>query len=235
MTTTPKLKELYGELQKKLFYMIPEKWDKIYLYASVIEGINHLETGEMFFYYFPKGLLRKNPVNVYEVPNKFNIDEREYFCLADELYGTIKKMRNTFARINDKKWSNITISIENYKFKIEFDYEDLKTSPYSSYDRHILWRYQYLKTDLNTYQKKERNIILDYLNNKPFMKQEKKDCYIEGIYDVKGHNSIGYDRPKESYQKEETVILESQVTKQNKEKVTQKNQILNFYNKNNID
>ena len=55
--------------------MIPEKWDKVYLYSSVLERPNHLETGEMYFYYVPKGVLKKKPVNVYEIPNKFNIDE----------------------------------------------------------------------------------------------------------------------------------------------------------------
>lgn len=30
-------KALYAQIQKKLFYIIPEKWESIYLYASVIE------------------------------------------------------------------------------------------------------------------------------------------------------------------------------------------------------
>ena len=72
------IKDLYSEIRKCLFYMIPEKWDSIFLYASIFEGIQNLETGEMFFYYFPKGILRKEPVNVYEIPNKFNIEEDEY-------------------------------------------------------------------------------------------------------------------------------------------------------------
>ena len=48
--------------------MIPEKWDKIYLYASITNQINNLQTGELYFYYYPKGILKKNPVNVYEIP-----------------------------------------------------------------------------------------------------------------------------------------------------------------------
>ena len=102
MTTTLKMKRLYNEIQQKLFYMIPEKWDRIYLYASVIEGMNNLETGEMFFYYFPKGILKKDPINVYEVPIKFNIEDSKYFKLADELYGVIKKLREEYYEINKK-------------------------------------------------------------------------------------------------------------------------------------
>ena len=34
---TKKIKEIYEDIQKRLFYMIPEKWDKLYLYSSVID------------------------------------------------------------------------------------------------------------------------------------------------------------------------------------------------------
>ena len=67
------VEKLYKEIQTALFRLIPEKWESLYLYASVIKG-----RGEMFFYYFPKGILKKNPVNVYEVPNKFTLNEEEY-------------------------------------------------------------------------------------------------------------------------------------------------------------
>ena len=70
---TKKIKEIYEDIQKKLFYMIPEKWESLYLYSSVIDLGNNEKTGELFFYYIPKGIFRKNPVNVYEIPTKFNI------------------------------------------------------------------------------------------------------------------------------------------------------------------
>lgn len=231
VNTTPQMKELYRKIQQKLFYMIPEKWDKIYLYASVMEGINHLETGEMFFYYFPKGLLKREPINVYEVPNRFNLDEKEYFALADELYGILKTLRREFAKANKKKWSNLTISIENFKFMVEYDYEDLKASPYSSYDRHVIWRYEYLKTSMNMYNKKERKILSDYLENMPYVSQEKKDTYVEGIYNVQGHNQIGYNKAEQyvtsSKRAEQTEIQKEKEPKQEEKK----NQILNFDHK----
>ena len=87
------LKMAHEELQQKIFIMLPEKWDRLYLYASIIDHFNNLTTGEMFFYYYPKGVLKKRPVNVYEVPNKFNIDETQYFKLADDLYASIKELR----------------------------------------------------------------------------------------------------------------------------------------------
>ena len=94
LKTTRKIKEIYEDIQKKLFYMIPEKWDELYLYASVIERFGKVETGELFFYYIPKGILRKNPINVYEIPTKFNLEEGEYLRLVELLYDTIKGLRN---------------------------------------------------------------------------------------------------------------------------------------------
>lgn len=41
------------------FYMIPEKWESIYLYASVIQRDNGEETGEMFFLLFSQEYNKK--------------------------------------------------------------------------------------------------------------------------------------------------------------------------------
>ena len=65
-------------------------------------------------------------------------------------YTTIQRKR--------KAWSNINISIENFKFKIEFDYEDLKNSEFDSYERHVIWRYDHLKEDSEVLSRKDRKI-----------------------------------------------------------------------------
>ena len=74
MITDSKIREIYTQIQKQLFYMIPEKWDKVYLYSSILERPNHMETGELYFYYVPKGVLKKNPVNVYEIMSDYLAD-----------------------------------------------------------------------------------------------------------------------------------------------------------------
>ena len=47
MITLPEEKILYSEIQKKLFYIIPEKWESIFLYASVIDRPKKKTIGEM--------------------------------------------------------------------------------------------------------------------------------------------------------------------------------------------
>ena len=79
---TKKIKEMYEDIQRRIFYMIPEKWEKLYLYASVMDRIDGHKTGELFFYYIPKGIFKKNPVNVYEIPQKFNLYKLSKYTLS---------------------------------------------------------------------------------------------------------------------------------------------------------
>ena len=215
MLNKSRMKSLYSKLQTELFYMIPEKWDRIYLYASIMEQVNHLQTGEMFFYYYPKGILKKEPINVYEIPSKFNIDEEDYNKLVDKLYGSIKLLRKEFEDAGEKLWSNITISIENYKFTVEYKYEDLLLSPYDSYDRHIIWKYKYLNFPIERMTKRDRKMLEIYLTEENFRNQEIKR-YTEGMYQNKVHNIIEYDR-KESDSQLENNTYEDDISFQKQE------------------
>lgn len=156
------IKKIHEEIQKKLFFMLPEKWDRLYLYASMIDRPGSFQTGEMFFYYFPKGFLRKNPVNVYEVPRKFDIDETSYFHLADELYKTIKKLREATIENKETVWSNMSIVVEDLKYKVIFNYEDLTSSELEIEERRLIWRYRYLKIPYASLNRKQREIINRY-------------------------------------------------------------------------
>ena len=78
-----------------------------------------------------------------------------YSRLVTDLYNEIKKLRQIWFHKNHKKWTNLTISVENHQFKIEYDYQNLKLSQFDSYERHVVWRYLYLKLDLQLFSKKE--------------------------------------------------------------------------------
>ena len=182
--------------------MIPEKWDKLYLYSSIIDMPDGKKTGELYFYYIPKGILKKKPVNVYEIPNKFNLDENEYLALVKYLYEGIKQVREEFRKseITGELWSNITITIQNLKFKVEYNYEDLLNSYFNNYERHIIWRYEYLGIGQEQVSKKDREILERYF--KGAKEPVKKDIYESGIYIKDVGNQIGYnteeiEKPKE--------------------------------------
>ena len=52
-------------------------------------------------------------------------------------------MKNVFYN-GQKPWSNLTISIKNSRFKIEYNYDNLIGGTDAYYDHHIYWRYKYL-------------------------------------------------------------------------------------------
>ena len=178
---TKKIKEIYEEIQRKLLYMIPEKWESLYLYSSVIENGEKEPTGELFFYYIPKGIFRKNPVNVYEVPSKFNIEEKQYLDLVEKLYDDIKLLREEFKKSTiGEMWSNITISINNMKFRAEYSYEDLVNNAFNSYERHVIWRYKYLGIGPEQVSKKDKEILFRYFNGARNIAEVEE--YSAGIY-----------------------------------------------------
>ena len=163
--------------------MIPEKWNKVYLYSSIIERQNNLETGELYFYYIPSGILKKNPVNVYEIPTKFSIDENEYLKLVDKLYGEIKALQRMCVQLGQEKWHSIIISIADFRFNVEYNYEDFGSYKFSSYERHLIFRYVYLNYPITSFNKSEKEVIFRYLNEIKYNKP-KKMVYSETMYEM---------------------------------------------------
>lgn len=189
---TKKIKEIYENIQRKIYYMIPEKWDKLYLYSSVLdEKDKEGRTGELFFYYIPKGILKKRPVNVYEIPSRFNLEETEYLKLVEVLYQKIKELRNEFKKSESQEiWTNLTMSIHNLKFRVDYDYTDLSNSEFSSYERHIIWRMEYLGINESQLSKTEKEIINRYKNGAKIL--SRKEHYDAGIYIQDIENMVTY-------------------------------------------
>lgn len=190
----PEEKILYTELQKKLFYIIPEKWENIYLYASVIDVPGQKPVGEMYFYYLPKSIIKKKFVNGYEIPNIFNIDEEQYSKLITDVYSLIKKLRQCFIIHKKKPWSNVNVSITNTQFKVEYDYEDLNRSEFNSYERHLIWRYNYLNEGTESLSRKDKRIIDDFLRYQQKQNPTKKSIHIEGAYQLPVKNIIEFEK-----------------------------------------
>ena len=196
LRTTKNMKEKYEKIQNYIFTLIPEKWDEIYLYASVVSNYNDEKSGELFFYYLPKGILKKRPINVYEVPQRFNINEEQYLKIVEELYKCIKSLNQDFIDMEQELWTNLTISIANFKFKVEYRYDDLPLNEEEINKRNIIWKYNYLK--IGGESREERKILDEY-----FLKAEpiKKEIYETGLYIKSENNSIKFDK-EESNSKE---------------------------------
>lgn len=211
------IKELYDEIQRKIFYAVPGKWDELYLYASIIDRLGKIQTGEMYFYFMPKGLLKRKFINVYEIPNKYDIEEEEYLKLVQLLYDDIKALREEFKKVQKAVWSNMTISIKNNRFKIEYNYDNIIGSKDEYYNHHIYWRHKYL--NIEPHSKKEKQAIDEYLKNVKHGTR-KDEQYEAGIYLKRKRNIITYD----TTEFKSTQRVEYLATKDQTKKI--KNQIL---------
>lgn len=167
--------KIYSDIQKQLIYMIPEKWIKIALYATVDNSMS----GELFFYYIPKAITKEEPVNCYEIPKLFDINENEYLELLSGIYNKIKILKRIYLTEYNRNWSNLTIIIDDEAFKILYSYEDLNKFPFNSYERHLIWRREYLnifpvfRKDKKILEKYDR--IKDTLDIKREIKYEKRE------------------------------------------------------------
>ncbi len=179
--------KIYSEIQKQLIYMIPEKWDKIALYATVDKKMS----GELFFYYIPKSIVKEEAINCYEIPQLFGISETEYLELLAGIYNKIKILKNIYLKQHKKNWTNLTISINEEAFKIVYFYEDLERYPFNAYERHLIWRREnldaipILKSDKKVLDRYDR--IKDTLVPKFDVRYEKREK-------VTSKNVVNYER-----------------------------------------
>ena len=189
LRTTKNMKEKYESIQNYIFALIPEKWEEIYLYASVYKKEHNSQSGELFFYYLPKGIIKRKFINVYEVPKRFNINEEQYLKIVSELYTCIKSLRKDFIDTEQEIWTNITISIANFRFKVEYNYEKLPTTEKEIFERNTIWKYKYLK--IGGDNKEERKILEQYFS---VIQPSNKNTYETGLYVKTDSNNIGFDK-----------------------------------------
>ena len=135
-------------------------------------------------------------------------------------------MREEFGRSETKElWSNITISINNLKFKVEYNYDDLLNNDFNSYERHIIWRVKYLGVIPEQCTKEEKDIIRRYASqSKQLLRQEyyESGIYIKDVKNIVDYNQNGY----ENITNIENNKTEKQEGKKQEIKNKKKNQIL---------
>ena len=148
------IKNLYHEIQDLLLKLLPDNWDSVYLYASVTQN----KQGEMYFYYYPKKILKANPINCYEIPKKFGIDEEVYQSYLKRLYEYIR----TLNKIIVPKWTNTTIIIKDNKFTIAYHFDNIENSNFTDDERRIVWRHKYLGIPIESMSIGDKMLIERY-------------------------------------------------------------------------
>lgn len=222
MIIEPKIKEIYTEIQRQIFYLIPEKWNKVYLYSSIIEYPGKIETGELYFYYIPQGILKRQPVNVYEIPGRFSIAEEQFLRLVEKLYKEIKELQKVCKESGYAKWNHIIISIADFKFMVEYMLEDMYKPEFTSYEKHLIFRYRYLEYPLSSFNHQEKDVIMRYLmngrKNKKIVKTYSEPMYekpFETIEIGSKNSNIQFVKEDDIRLLEEKTDFRSQILKSN--------------------
>ena len=167
---TDKAIEIASQIQELIYYIIPEKWKNIELYISMPDmGIRK---GEMFFYYLPNSIFKRQYINCYEVPYMFNISEKEYSDIMSKLYNKFMILKEELNK-NNRNVEEIYVHITKDKYVMEIATDDiiLKKNDirknmlmlYSSYENHIIWRY--LNLNILPDEKRDKEIVRKYLNS----------------------------------------------------------------------
>lgn len=167
---TDKAIEISSQIQELIYYIIPEKWKNIELYISMPDiGIRK---GEMFFYYLPNSIFKRQYINCYEVPYMFNISEKEYSDIMSKLYNKFMILKEELNK-NNRNVEEIYVHITKDKYVMEIATDDiiLKKNDirknmlmlYSSYENHIIWRY--INLNILPDEKRDKEIIRKYLNS----------------------------------------------------------------------
>lgn len=186
--------ELYIKLQNQLFEMIPESWKTILLHTSIEDIQGAKPKAQMYLYYIPKGILKRKPVNCYEIPSLFDIDEEDYSRLITNLYNTIKLLRDGYISKRKKAWTTIDVTCQIDKFIVKYGFENLAKSNYTPEERHIIWRYQNLDIDLDTLNRSERKVLNYYIKESKMNFAPVVEICSMPIYEKPVQATVDYER-----------------------------------------
>ncbi len=133
---TKKMEQTYQQIANTLVNIVPEAWNKIFLYAEYREGYK-----KVFFYYYPESGVK--PVYSLDITDLFNINEDEFDELENKLYQCFSELWEEFKEQEQELWTNLTFILDNTgKMKINYGYEDI--SQLSPVDKQEKWEAEYL-------------------------------------------------------------------------------------------
>ena len=149
---------IYEEIANKLNEIIPDEWTNIYLYVEVLD-----DSREVYFYF--DSINSNDIVYGHDIPITYNVDKKIYRQLLKELMKFIVDLHVEYKENNNTIWTNLTFLLDSSgKFNINFNYDDILNSSFSSEERHIIWKYQVL--DIQPTNENHKGIISRYLNSK---------------------------------------------------------------------
>ena len=130
------LNKMYQEIANKINEMIPVEWERVYTMAYIDEG-----GGEVFFNYITPG---SDDLHYYtDIPKDYNVSERIFDELSDELYENFDRLRELFIENNQEPWTSCEFDFtKEGKLNVSFDYIDWKNSDFGPLAREYYYEYK---------------------------------------------------------------------------------------------
>ena len=135
-----KLNRMYQEIANKINEMIPAEWEQVYTMSYINE-----ESEEVFFNYTTPG---SDDLHYYTaIPEDYNVSEKIFDKLLDELYECFEKLRDLFKEENQEPWTSCEFDFNNEgKLNVSFGYIDWKKSEFGHLAR--VFYHQYKKSGI---------------------------------------------------------------------------------------
>ncbi|MGG0000578.1 immunity protein YezG family protein [Bacillus velezensis] len=151
-----KMGELFQKIAEHLNEMIPFQWEKIVLYAEILD-----DSADIYFYFTTPN--NSDYLFSHYIPEHFDVSEEIYDQLLIELQELFEELKEEFKLGNQDIWTNLTLKLENTgKFSIDYNDDDVLLSELDDLQRRDVWKYQNL--GILPKDEDDRKFIEEYLN-----------------------------------------------------------------------
>ncbi|ETT52996.1 hypothetical protein C162_08591 [Paenibacillus sp. FSL R7-269] len=130
-----KVEKLYQLIGNKLVGIIPDEWDKIYLYAEILPG-----SRIVYFYY--NSTTQNELIFGQSIPEVYGVDDQIYNRLDRELIEYFVELNAESLKSSPEPWTNLTMYLDQSgKFNIDYSYDEVLFSPAQQF---TIWKYENL-------------------------------------------------------------------------------------------
>lgn len=119
----------------KIQDILPIGWKKVVFYAEVTD-----DSYEMFYYVFTTE--SDKPIQCYDLPELYEIDEDQIDAVFDELYDPLREEQVGLIAEGKEPWTNYTMVLsDDGSFKVDYDFTSLEDG---GYDYRKAWKKKYI-------------------------------------------------------------------------------------------
>ena len=131
--------ELIRAIAQQMSDTIPDEWKEFYFHADINDDFS----GGIYFFFNTK----ESTDYIYseDIPEIYNVNEDEYDKNWDTLYDLSVSLKQLFIENEQDPWQAMTIIVdEKMSLKMDYDYADWLSSPYTPTPLRNYFKYKYL-------------------------------------------------------------------------------------------